>query len=40
MLPPDVKIMQSFIFMQNTEKSDWIEGGEVFGAFFCKKVPF
>ena len=28
------EIMQHFILMQNTQKWDWIKGGEIFGAFF------
>ena len=39
MLPPFAKILQSFILMQSTYKRDWIEGGEIFGALFLKKVP-
>ena len=36
MLPPLVKIMQSFILMQHTKKRDWIGGHEI----FFQKVPF
>ena len=32
-----MKIMQSFILMQNTYKRDWIGGGEIFGSLFFKK---
>ena len=37
MLPPFVKIMQSFILMQNTKKRYWLVGGEIFGALLFKK---
>ena len=39
-LSPFVKIMQSFILLQNTEKRDWIGGGEIFGALFSQKWTF
>ena len=39
-LPPLLKIMQSFILVQNTLKNNLIHGGEIFGAPFFKKVPF
>ena len=39
-LPAFGKIMQSFILIQNTLKSDWIGDGEIFSALFLKKVPF
>ena len=40
--PPSVKIMQSFILMQNTQKRDQIQGGEILGVIFFqkKKCPF
>ena len=40
-MPPFVKIMQSFILMQNTYKKDWIGSSEIFGAFFFfQEGPF
>ena len=38
-LPPFMKIMQSFILMQTTQKRNSIEGGEIFAAILFKKVP-
>ena len=41
MLLSFVKIMQSFILMQNIWKRDWKKGGENFGSiFFQKKCQF
>ena len=36
-LRPFVKIMQSFLLMQNTWKRNWIGGGEIFGSPFIQK---
>ena len=36
-LPAFVKIMQSFVLMQNTFKKDWIWAGKTCGTFFPKK---
>ena len=38
-LPLFVKIMQSFILMQNTKKRNLIACGEIFGSLFSKKQP-
>ena len=39
-LPPLLKIMQSFILVQNTLKNNLIHGGEIFGAPFSRECPF
>ena len=35
-----IKIIQSFILIQNTKKQVWIGGGKIYTALFFKKVPF
>ena len=40
MLSLSVKIVQSFILMQNIYKMDWIGGGKMFGALFGQYGTF
>ena len=40
MLSSFMKIMQSFILMQNIKKRVWIGGGEICGALFFKENAF